>query len=197
MNKSAICADVVSLVAKLTFTQFLDESSGKLNDLNSYEQLKHRADRNGYRIISINYTGYTSSDALQNMQDDAIQSRTEMRLSTDVEKQKNELTGVKLEGKSKRLVMESELSTAESEFGERLASLRAKFKFEADEARHELELKAKEMEMRANEHLDSRRDQLEIKHLEKLKELGVDIDRLQIELNKSKSKVDTVYQLVQ
>lgn len=147
--------------------------------------------------MSINYTGYTSSDVLQNMQDDAIQSRTEMRLSADVEKQKNELAVLKLDGKSRRLAMESELSAAESEFGERLAGLRAKFKCEADESRHELEIKLKENESRSQEQLESRRIQLEMEHLEKLRELGVDVDRYQTELNRAKSKIDTIYQLVQ
>lgn len=131
------------------------------------------------------------------MQDDAIQSRTEMRLSADVDKQKNELAGLKLNGKSKRLAMESELGAAESEFGERLAGLRAKFKCEADEARHEVELKLKDIEMHAQEQLESRRIEIEMQHLEQLKGLGVDVDRYQTELVRAKSKIDTVYQLIQ
>lgn len=172
-------------------------SSVKLNDLNSYEQLKHRADRNGYRIISINYTGYTSSDALQNMQDDAIQSRTEMRLNADVERQKNELTGLKLEGKSKRLAMENELNAAESEFAEKLASVRGKYKREADELRHEVELKLKEIERQSQEQVEKKRLAIELDYLNELEALGVDINRYNVEVNRAKSKVDTVYQLIQ
>lgn len=132
---NAICADVVSMVSKLTFSQFLADSSTKLNNLDSYDQLKHRASRNGYKIISINYTGYTSSDTLQAMQDDAIQSRTQMRLNAETERQKNELAVLKLEGKNRRLTLESELGSREGQLTEKLSNVRAKFKIDSDEAK--------------------------------------------------------------
>lgn len=131
------------------------------------------------------------------MQDDAIQTRTEMRLSTDVERQKNELAGLKLDGKSKRLAMESELGAAESEFGEKLSGVRARFKREADEMRHAVEIKIKEIEMSSRGQVDARRLQLEIEYFDELKQLGVDVDRFKCELNRARSKIDTVYQLIQ
>jgi hypothetical protein len=178
------------------FSQFLADSSTKLNNLDSYDQLKHRASRNGYKIISINYTGYTSSDTLQAMQDDAIQSRTQMRLNAETEKQKNELSVLKLEGKNRRLALESELGSREGQLTEKLSNVRAKFKIDSDEAKNETDLKLVEFETRMNEKVEAERLRIDHEYLEKLKELGVDVERYQTELNRSKNKVDTVYHLI-
>lgn len=59
--------------------------------IETYEQLQQRAERTGYQIDSIIYNGFTSSDALQAIQDSAIQARTKLRLDTELAEQKNRL----------------------------------------------------------------------------------------------------------
>ncbi len=59
--------------------------------IETYEQLQQRAERTGYQIDSIIYNGFTSSDALQVIQDSAIQARTKLRLDTELAEQKNSL----------------------------------------------------------------------------------------------------------
>lgn len=47
-----------------------------------------------------------------------------------------------------------------------------------------------------NEKVEAERLRIDHEYLEKLKELGVDVERYQTELNRSKNKVDTVYHLI-
>lgn len=179
-----------------SFSQFLNESSKKLNDLDSYEQLKQRASRMGYTIISINYIGYTSSNALQDMQDDAIQSRTQMRLNTEIDKLGNELTNLKLQGQTKRFNLENDLVRAKDVFDQKVADLKSKLKIETDGLNHEFNLNVKDLEKNSLSQIDTEKLKIEEVYLEDLKNLGVDIDRYQSELNRSKNKIDTVYKLI-
>ena len=64
LDSSAMCADIIAFVGKLTFTEFLTKTS-ELNSLPTYSQLLQRAQRVGYDISKVVYTGYHSSEQLQ------------------------------------------------------------------------------------------------------------------------------------
>jgi hypothetical protein len=174
----------------------LRESSQKLNQLESYDQLRQRAQRNGFRILSINYNGYLSSKALQDMQDDAIHARTNMRLSAEIEKQNNELANLQLAGQNRRIEMENQLGVLESEFGQKVSHLEASARLELDELTQKLEVNLRSLDGKHLDTVELRKLQLKELEMEKLKELQVDIDRYQCELNRSKNKLDSVYRFV-
>ena len=106
---NAICADVVSYVAKLKFSEFIADSRIRLKDLNTYEGTLQRASRNGFKIENVIYNGYISSPELQSIQDSSIQSRTQIRLNAEIEKQKNILINLKIESEKKRRNLQTDL----------------------------------------------------------------------------------------
>ena len=68
-------SDVVAFCATLTYEIFL-EKTGDLNKIETFSQLTTRAKTIGYNINKVVFRGFHSSDALQQMHDQAIHTRT-------------------------------------------------------------------------------------------------------------------------
>ncbi|KAK3107245.1 hypothetical protein FSP39_010168 [Pinctada imbricata] len=98
---NAVCSDVISFSGKLTFEGFLKKTSS-LSDLSTFPQLTQRAGGIGYIIQKVVYRGYEASDKLQEMQNAAIQSRTQIRLNAEIEEQKQKLVDFKLSREQER-----------------------------------------------------------------------------------------------
>lgn len=192
---NAICADVVSLVGQLTFVQFVQEGASKLNQIETYEQLKNRADRAGYTIDSVIYNGYTSSEALQQIQDNAIHTRTKLRLDAELADQTNRLIDLRLKNQNKCMHLETELNKLEVEFEQKLIDSKAKFAINKSVSNHNIELQLKDIENETLVEIDTKKREIEETFLNNLSGLGVDVNKYQMELTKSKSKVDKLYEL--
>ena len=193
---NAICADVISRVAKLTFAEFLAHSANQLNMLGSYAQLAQRAARNGYSIESIIYNGYISSPEMQVIQDSAIQSRTQFRLNSEIEKQRNELIDLKLHSESKRLGVETDFNRLKFEFEQKILDMNKRFELEKSRLEHEHELRLSELALGSTNEIKKRELEIDEAYLVRLNELNVNVNKYQIELAESKNKIDKLYQLV-
>ena len=68
-------SDVVAFCATLTYENFLEKTS-ELNKIETFSQLTTRAKTIGYNINKVVFRGFHSSDALQQMHDQAIHTRT-------------------------------------------------------------------------------------------------------------------------
>ena len=60
--------------------EFIDQSSG-LNDLKSYPQLRERCAGIGYTVSKVVFRGYYTSPTLQQMHDNAIQTRLKIKIA--------------------------------------------------------------------------------------------------------------------
>ncbi len=158
--------------------------------------MKQRADRNGYKIDSIIYNGYISSPELQSIQDQAIQSRTQLRLNNEIEKQKNELIDLKLESNNKRFGLESDLNMLKCKFEQQLNEEKKNFNIEKMQAKHNSDSRIKDLELSAQNEIKIDEIRLNENYLESLKKLDININDYQLELAKSKNKIDRLYQLV-
>jgi regulator of protease activity HflC (stomatin/prohibitin superfamily) len=92
---NAATSDVVEFTGKRSFDQFKQETD-KLNDSTTYTQLLHRAKQCGYRVNNVVYRGYGAPDSLQAMHDEAIQSRTRLRLERATEEQAQDVEDYRL-----------------------------------------------------------------------------------------------------
>lgn len=193
---NAICADVVSFVGKMTLETFLKESH-KLNNLNNHPQLLQRAERIGYEIKSVIYNGYHSSDSLQAIQDNAIQSRTEIRLNGEINAEKQKLIDFKLKSESQRFDLNSQLNSLKNEFSQKLNELNSKHKINIEKIKNDAEIEYKIVEKQIDSELKLKEQEIEHEFLENLKKLGVDVNNYKIELTKSDYKVDVKYRFVQ
>lgn len=192
---NAICADVVSTVGKLSFEEFLKHGVSKLNNITTYTELANRASRNGYKIESVIYNGYTSSLGLQTIQDNAIQKRTQLRLNAEIDETKNKLIDLRLKSENERLNLESDLSRIKFEFEQSLIDSKAKFDLLRVKMSCETNLKIKQIEQDLVCDYKKKVQLVEQDYLVKLKGLGVDVNSYEIELVKSKHRLDTLYEL--
>ena len=91
---NALNADVIRFAGGLDFETFKDRAP-ELNQLPTYKALLEGVKRIGYRINKVVYRGYTASEKLQAMHDNAIETRTRLVLETEIEHQQQELTDLK------------------------------------------------------------------------------------------------------
>ena len=173
----------------------MQESDKKLNDLKSYEQLNQRASGNGFRIEAIIYNGYTSSVELQTIQDTAIQSRTQLRLNAEIEKQKSELIDLKLENQNKCLGLESELNRNKCSFDQILADQKKQFHLSNQKLKHDMEMNIQDLKQSADNEFNSEKNRIEENFLLGLSELKVDLNQYKNEMAKKEGKVDRLYRV--
>jgi hypothetical protein len=93
---NAATSDVVEFLSRHDFESF-KANTDKLNDLGTYRQLQSRASQCGYRINKVVYRGYGAPPALQQMHDQAIETRTRLQLERATQQQAQELEDFKQE----------------------------------------------------------------------------------------------------
>jgi len=171
---NAATSDVVEFLSKHDFEAF-KESIEKLNDLSTYKQLTARADQCGYRISKVVYRGYGAPAALQQMHEQALESRTRLQLEKDTERQAQELEDLKLERRLSRSAKERE---------ERGASHAQELQLETQRQKAEIEhVRSQRERARALERADVEqaiaqeraRKEAQGAWLQRLNELGVDL----------------------
>ena len=189
---------MISFVSKLTLSEFLSVCGDKLNDVSTYSQLMQRAANNGYKIQSIIYNGYLSSSALQSIQDDAIQARTQLRLNAETDEQKNKVIGVRLTAQEQRLQLEQQLAKLKCEFEQRMLETQASFELERKQLEHEHELKVREAETSALRDVLSKEHETREEYLKRLAAMNVDVNAVQLRMCKAESgaNVSKQYQLL-
>jgi len=98
---NAIASDVVLYFSKTTFLDF-KQATEAINDLKTYPQSLDRSHRIGYKITKIVFKGYRASEALQRMQNEGIESRTQLLIEEEKERQNQKLLDFKLEKEQQR-----------------------------------------------------------------------------------------------
>jgi hypothetical protein len=173
---NAASSDVIDFTSHYAFHDF-KQHTHLLNEIETYRQLTSRAEQSGYRINKVVYRGYSAPPTLQQMQDQAIESRTRLQLEKDTERQAQDLSDAKLERELSRAAMrrqeQTRAQTHDIEFSQQqqVAQLslerdRLTFEREHTQARADLD--------RSLAQLDDARLQA---HLAQLKDLGVDLTR--------------------
>ena len=171
---NAATSDVVDFLGRRTFEAFKLET-GKLNELETYRQLTARAAQNGYRINKVVYRGYDAPARLQAMHDQAIEARTKLQLERATEQQAQDLEDFKLTAQMNRATRRRTEQAIEVDTEIEMARKRQ----EAERAQKEAERSAAREGRRrdAEAELEVRRqaDERQRAHLERLKEMGVDL----------------------
>jgi hypothetical protein len=192
---NAICADIVSFVGKYSFSDFLINSN-ELNSLDNYQQLNQRSSRIGYLITSIIYNGYHSSDALQAIQDNAIQKRTEIRLQSEVDSHNQEIANLKLKCEAERFKLQSDLTHLKIDFTNKLNTLNSNCSIEINAIKFENEKKLREKEVLERQVILKRENKINLEHFDNLTKLGIDVNSYLLESNKADNKIDKKYDFV-
>ncbi|XP_053401267.1 uncharacterized protein LOC123549498 [Mercenaria mercenaria] len=171
---NGMCADVIAFVGKLSFEQFLKESH-KLSQLTSYPQLEQRAEKIGYQLQKIVFRGYHSSDQLQAMQNSAIESRTQLRLNTEIEEQKQLLADLKMSKEQERVKLKQEMEKSKQSHNQKKDDMVQTHKLSLEQLEHEQKLDIRELMTRARLDIKKAEDDHNVEHLNRLKDLNVDL----------------------
>eukprot|EP00296_Roombia_truncata_P000775 JP436471.1.p1 GENE.JP436471.1~~JP436471.1.p1 ORF type:complete len:222 (+),score=48.12 JP436471.1:1-666(+) len=162
---NATCADVITWASQKPYEEFLSKTN-ELNFLETFPSLTGRADHVGFRIHKVVYRGYTASEALQQMHDQAIRTHTQLRLESETASQKQSIADLELKRTMERNAQENEM-----------ASARLKQELELKRMKHDLEMSQKQVEADfAAAQLQSEH-QSQLQYLDGLKQRGVDLNK--------------------
>lgn len=171
---NAATSDVVAFVGKYDLETF-KRNVTQLNELATYTQLSGRAEQCGYRINKVVYRGYGAPDALQKMQDEAIEARTKLQLQRATEQQAQDLENYKLDCQIGRAVKRREEQAGEIDHELAMQRQRQQAEMEQAEA-NQISARAQARQEAEQElTLRERQDAQVRAHLSALRELGVDL----------------------
>ena len=171
---NAATSDVVDFLGRHDLASFKVHTE-QLGDLATYRQLVARAAQCGYRIGKVVYRGFEAPPSLQQMLDQAIESRTRLQLERATQQQAQELEDFKLDRQLSRADRQRQDGASEQTHALALSKSRAAAEIEERRARAEFE--------RAQRALDRDRDLAEARarhdeearRLAALQKLGVDL----------------------
>jgi len=116
---NAASADVIDFAGSRSFEDF-KRTTEKLNVLDTYRNLVQRAARIGYRVNKVVYRGYEANPKLQAMHDEAIQTRTQLKLEAETEIQAQELADLRLKREAERSAQQQKMEQEQTEHKIRL-----------------------------------------------------------------------------
>eukprot|EP00511_Aplanochytrium_stocchinoi_P010213 CAMPEP_0204872652 /NCGR_PEP_ID=MMETSP1348-20121228/38434_1 /ASSEMBLY_ACC=CAM_ASM_000700 /TAXON_ID=215587 /ORGANISM="Aplanochytrium stocchinoi, Strain GSBS06" /LENGTH=479 /DNA_ID=CAMNT_0052027559 /DNA_START=151 /DNA_END=1590 /DNA_ORIENTATION=- len=135
---SAAGADIMAFGASRTYEEFLADSN-QFGELSTFPILSERMESIGYRLLKVVYRGYDTSGQLQNMQENAISTRTRLRLEFDQAQQEQANMQMRLTAEEKRAQQQQKLEESKKYHQQKLAAL----DYEAKLKQQDLEYKAK------------------------------------------------------
>jgi hypothetical protein len=174
---NAATSDVVDFLGRHDLASFKLHTD-QLGDLATYRQLTARAAQCGYRIGKVVYRGFDAPPSLQQMLDQAIESRTRLQLERATQQQAQELEDFKLERQLARGERQRADGAAEQTHVLALEKARSAAELEAHAARTEFERVQRRLDHeRALAEARAQHDE-EGRHLAALHKLGVDLTAL-------------------
>lgn len=171
---NAATSDVVDFLGRHDLASFKLHTE-QLNDLATYRQLTARAAQCGYRIGKVVYRGFDAPASLQQLLDQAIESRTRLQLERATQQQAQELEDFKLERQLARADRQRSDGAAEQTHALALHKAREAAALENEAARAEVQRTQRRLDHeRALADLRTQNDE-EARRLSTLQKLGVDM----------------------
>lgn len=173
---NAVQSDVVSFASQRSYEEFIQQTHS-LSSMDSYAQLASRAKRMGYHITKVVYRGYEASLSLQATHDNAVQTRTHIRLNKEAVEKEQVLLQFKLKREKERTKLKQEMERKLQDHQQELQSLGQQSAAQTDQLTHEAKLtnELKEVEMEVE--LDKEENEQKAFYLKKLQSLGVDMTK--------------------
>jgi len=173
---NAASADVMTFGASHTYERFMEQAS-KLSDVGSFPILQGRMEQIGYRLSKVIYRGFSTSQMLQAMHDEAIAKRTKLRLMSDTAEVEQAQTAMELRCKQERSESERQLAENEARHTLDLLSLENEQKRREKDADHAQAMRHEQEKADAAMKRVSAENDEDARRLEALKTLGVDLTK--------------------
>lgn len=105
---NAISSDAITFLAKVTYEEFVEVASS-LNNLDSFPNLVSRAKRMGFQINKVIYRGFKADDQLQNIHDQAVSNRNNLKLNLEKEVNTQKQEEFQLQAEKQKLELEKKV----------------------------------------------------------------------------------------
>ena len=173
---NALSADVMSFGAANTYESLLQRTLS-LGDVGTFATVQDRMRETGFRLLKVVYRGYSTSQQLQTMHDDAIAKRTKLRLQSDTAEVEQAEQAMQLRCRQERSHQEQELSLRQVDHEMNLLTLKADQKRKSADAEHAQQLRhALELAEVGVKSATLQHDE-ELRRYEAMKEMGVDLTK--------------------
>lgn len=173
---NAATSDVVDFVGRHSFESF-KQNTEKLNETATYKQLLSRAAQIGYNVNRVVYRGYGAKASLEQMHDQAIESRTRLQLEKATEQQSQELEDLKQERDMVRAAKQRQDAEEQVKADIEIQRLRNLEKNKSETQRREFARKQAILDAEQRDAIDTQNRLREELHLQKLVEMGVDLTK--------------------
>jgi len=173
---NAVSADVMTFGAANTYESLLQRTSS-LGDVDTFRTVQDRMREVGFRLLKVVYRGYSTSEQLQAMHDDAIAKRTKLRLQSDTAEVEQAEQAMQLRCRQERSHQEQELSLRQVDHEMSLLSLKGEQQRKLKDAEHEQRLRHVVEEAEAGVKAEALKHDEELRRYQALKEMGVDLTK--------------------
>lgn len=144
---NALTADIIRFAGSRKFEEFKTEAA-LLNDIATYRELQRGAQRIGYDVTKVVYRGYLAPNKLQQMHDNAIETRTALVLEAETEQRRQEIADFQQTHEHDRALRDraEQKRTLEHELAQRNEDRKAQLIAQRGQEELELELLLKRQE---------------------------------------------------
>ncbi|XP_076438429.1 uncharacterized protein LOC143277472 [Babylonia areolata] len=171
---NALCADIVSFTSKLSYAQFVEETA-KLSQMDTYPQLQQRTQRVGVRVEKVVYRGYHASEQMQNMQNKAIESRTQLRLDAEIEDMRQKLIQLRLSSEAARAGLKNQMVQGKQQHQQDLEQMKQEHDLLLSQLQHSQRMELRTLDTAAKLERDREQDEQKRTFLARLAELSVNL----------------------
>lgn len=172
---NAATSDLVELIGRYDLDAFKSHVD-RLNDLAVYRQLVERASQCGYRIGKVVFRGYGATESLQQMHDQAIESRTRLKLERATEQQAQELEDFRLERTLARTAKQRADKSAEVDQDLVMSKRRREAELDEQRARLQMAREQAALDAEADQRRQREKDTALRDHLAGLAAMGVGLE---------------------
>lgn len=174
---NAVSADVMTFGSANTYESLM-AATAALSDLESFPILAGRMQQTGFELLKIVYRGYSASGTLQSMHDQAIATRTKLKLEADTARLQQAQTSMDLQCKQERSRAEMDLGAAERKHKNAMLDLEAEQRRAARDADHAQSLRHDAERTRQQLEALTLQNDEELRLNASLHKLGVDLTTL-------------------
>lgn len=177
---NAVCADVIGFAGRQKLNDFL-KNAPSLNDVDVYPQLMQRAMNTGIHISKVVYRGYHADSKLQQLQDRTIESRTRMRVESELHEQELRLKDYKLNMEQDRLKLQQDVQQCKLEHSQKMEAIKKSHDLQLIRLVHDANVEKASAETKLNLEMDMLAKKKELSHFSDLKKLNVDLTQYLIQ----------------
>ena len=185
---NAVSSDTITFLSQVTYEEFV-EAANALNNIDSFPNLLSRAKRMGFMISKVIYRGFKADDKLQNIHDQAVSSRNNLRLTLEKEVNTQMQEETQLLAEKQKLELEKKVEVEQ---------MKNAFLIKKQELAQRIELEKKSLAEKLRQEKETHDSYLhnewakyeqKLQHYKLLKSIGVDLTEYLLRENPKPGKV--------